>query len=349
MRVLYGASDEKFVQSNENLFDGIPVHSKVDKYEYGDVSFLRIDGETFNKNSLPIVFRVSPDTLLNLTSNLVDKLPLPSVYEWTIEDVCRWIRKYGYRHYQNTFRVNLISGRKLLLIDAKALASMNIKNFNDIKHIAYGIRQLFHFEMTKFMRSIALPSQYYYELYKLFRKNTGRTYDITKRTELWRRMQLIRASKPYLSHWETLEHWLGHTHEPESAEIIGGTPHYRLYACKTAKRTTKHFPPKKATIICTCMPPCFCHHKETHFQKPTVFTLLKSTRAPDVNYVCHKKFCRDHMPPCTCHWKSANFKFEQILTCLRRELPLRYAPDHRRQTQMHSFINESLLSRTTLI
>uniref|UniRef100_A0A034WTI6 Sterile alpha motif domain-containing protein 15 n=1 Tax=Bactrocera dorsalis TaxID=27457 RepID=A0A034WTI6_BACDO len=349
MRVLYGASDEKFVQSNENLFDGIPIRSKVDKYEYGDISFLRMEGETFNKNSLPIVFRVSPDTLLNLASNLVDKLPLPSVYEWTIEDVCRWIRKYGYPHYQNTFRVNLVSGRKLLLIDANALAAMNIKNFNDIKHIAYGIRQLFHFEMTKFMRSIALPSQYYYELYKLFRKKTGRTYDITKRTELWRRMQLIRESKPYLSHWETLEQWLTHTHEPESAEIIAGTPHYRLYECKTAKSTTKHFPPKKGIVICTCMPPCFCHHKETYFQPPTVFTLLKSTRAPDVNYVCHKKFCGDRMPPCTCHWKSANFKFEQILTCLRRELPLRYGPDHRRQTQMHSFMNESLLSRTTLI
>ncbi|XP_069962483.1 uncharacterized protein [Bactrocera oleae] len=349
MRVLYGASDEKFVHSKENLIDRIPVHSKLENYEYGDIPFLRMEGQTFNKDSLPIVFRVSPDTLLNLTSNLVDKLPLPSVYEWTTEDVCRWIRKYGYRHYQNTFRVNLITGRKLLLIDANALASMNIKNFNDIKHIAYGIRQLFHFEMTKFMRSISLPSQYYYELYKLFRKNTGHSYNITKRTELWRCMQLLRESKPYLSHWETLERWLAHTHESVRPEIIGGTPHYRLYECKAAKRTTKHFPPRKAAIICTCMPPCFCHHKKAHFQPPTVFTLLKSTRSPDVNYVCHNKYWSEHMPPCTCNWKSTNFKFEQILTCLRRELPLRYGPDYRRQTQIHSFMNESFLSRATLI
>lgn len=100
MRILYGASDEKFVQSRGSLINKIALHSKVENYEYGDIPFLRTDGETFDKDSLAIVFRVSPDTLLNITSNVVDKLPLPQVYEWTIEDVCRWIRKYGYRHYQ---------------------------------------------------------------------------------------------------------------------------------------------------------------------------------------------------------------------------------------------------------
>lgn len=222
---------------------------------------------------------------------------------------------------------------------------MNIKNFDDIRHIAYGIRQLFHFEMTKFMRSIALPPQHYYELYKLFRTKTGHSYDITTRTELWRRLQLLRERKPYLSHWETLEHWLAHTKKPETAEIIGGAPRYRLYQCKSAKKTTNQFVQKKSAIICTCMPPCFCHHNKAHFEAPTVFTFLKSTRSPDANYVCHKKYCGDHMPPCTCHWKSANFKFEQILTCLRRELPVRYGMDNR----MQSFMNESMVSRTTII
>ncbi|XP_011189332.1 uncharacterized protein LOC105216505 [Zeugodacus cucurbitae] len=348
MRVLYGASDEKFVHSRESLTDEIPIHSKVESYHFGDIPFLRTQGPTFDKNSLPIVFRVSPDTLLNLASNIVDKLPLPSVYEWTIEDVCRWIRQYGYRHYQNTFRVNFITGRKLLLVDAKALTSMNIRNFDDIKHIAYGIRQLFLFEMTKFMRSISLPPQHYYELYKLFRVNTGRTYDMTTRTDLWRSMQLIRKRKPYLSHWETLERWLAHPHESDNVELIGDAPRYRLYQCKAAKRTTKHSISKKGSIICKCVPPCVCFHKENFLKTPTVFTLLKSTRSPDTNYVCHKKYCGDHMPPCTCHWKSANFKFEQILTCLRKELPLRYGADNKRPTQVHSFTSEGLVSRITI-
>ncbi|CAD6996711.1 uncharacterized protein LOC101453834 [Ceratitis capitata] len=348
MRLLYGESDEKFVSPKASeLIDAVKEHTNIDEYNYKENPFVRVSkGSDIDKNSLPIVFKVSPDTLLNMAALVADRIPLPSVYDWSIEDVCRWIRKFGYRQYQNTFRVNLITGRKLLLVDATALTSMNIKNFEDIKRISYGIRQLFYFEMTKFMHSISLPPQYYNELYKLFRTKSGYTFDITKRSELWRRMQLIRKSKPYLSHWDTLERWLMRARETEP-ELFGGVPHYRLYRCNVALKPTAQMQAKQAVNACTCMPPCFCYHTERHFKPPTVFSLLKATRTPDQAYTCPKERCSNGVPPCTCHWKSSHYKFNQTLSCLRKELPHRYG--NRKHTMALSFLDSNGISRPTLI
>jgi len=115
-----------------------------------------------------------------------------------------------YVHYifQNTFRVNMITGRKLLLLDASALSAMNIKDFDHIRHITYAIRMLFHFELTKFSSSISLPDEKPNELYLLFHTQTGVNYDEVRRSDLYRRMQILRERARNLDHWDLLYMWL---------------------------------------------------------------------------------------------------------------------------------------------
>lgn len=95
MRLLYALSDEKFVKP---VITGRQA-TLLDNYQFRLHPFLR--GKTpFNKDDVPIEFKVTPDTLLNLCANVIDAFPLPPVYKWTNIDVCVWIRKYGYPQYR---------------------------------------------------------------------------------------------------------------------------------------------------------------------------------------------------------------------------------------------------------
>ncbi|XP_054747675.1 uncharacterized protein LOC129253355 [Anastrepha obliqua] len=125
-RGIFHLSDEKFVKTK--LKKQRKIHP-LDTYKFRSPSIFpqRVG---FEQNSVPIVFQVTPETLLNLAARVVDALSLPNVHDWTNADVCKWIRQYGYPQYQNTFRVNLITGRKLLLVDAQALSAMNIKQLS---------------------------------------------------------------------------------------------------------------------------------------------------------------------------------------------------------------------------
>uniref|UniRef100_A0A1A9WJ73 SAM domain-containing protein n=1 Tax=Glossina brevipalpis TaxID=37001 RepID=A0A1A9WJ73_9MUSC len=152
----------------------------------------------FDKKDIPIVFKCSPDTLLNLCAQVVDARPLVSIYEWNIEDICSWLRNLGYRQYQTTFRENFITGRTLLMLDASALSAMNIKDFIHIRDITLKIRDLFFNEMVRFGHSISL-----FDLCKLLRTQREAKYE-----EVRRHLQLIREKTSYYSHWELLERWL---------------------------------------------------------------------------------------------------------------------------------------------
>lgn len=94
---------------------------------------------------------------------------------------------------------------------------MNIKNFNDIKRLAKGIRQLYYFQMTNFMRSISLPPHYHHELYKLFQTKNG--YEDLKRSDLWYQIKLLREKSKYSCHWDILEQWL--SREMGDKELFG--------------------------------------------------------------------------------------------------------------------------------
>ncbi|XP_067624542.1 uncharacterized protein [Eurosta solidaginis] len=322
MREQFVGADEKFVKPK-----------KVYPSKYTPIQHYKFDGRPnirkepgFDRNALPIVFRVSPDTLLNLCIKIIDAMPLPDVYKWTNVQVCKWIRKYGYPQYMNTFRVNLITGQKLLLLDAQSLCAMNIKNFDHIKHIAYGIRRLFFFEMTKHIRQISLPPEFYYELYQLFEVKSGRKYEEIRRSDLWRRMQLLRKKTPNYSHWELLERWLAR--EYEQSEIFGGVSRYRLYKCIPKRPQEEHI--VKHVNPCNCMPPCSCYWtEERHLKKPSVFSLLKPHRKPDPCYDYSKNGCKDCAAPCTCQWPSRFYKFDLLLTCLKTSYPAIYGDKER--------------------
>ncbi|XP_012159013.1 uncharacterized protein LOC101450614 [Ceratitis capitata] len=308
MRGLFAYADEKFVKAKKRLAGEKQQRLRTYKFERNE--FLR--GErVYDRNALPIIFKATPDTLLNLCINVVDALPLPTPHKWNTVDVCKWIRGYGYPHYMTTFRSNFITGRKLLLLDASALSAMNIKNFADIKHIAYGIRQLFLYEMTKYISSISLPPEYYYELYKLFQTKSGPKYQDTRRSELWRQMNLLRGKSVNYSHWELLERWMAH--KRGETDLFGDAGRYRLYKCKPVLPKDRD-----ATVRptpCHCMPPCSCFWTEKHKALPTVFSLLKQERKPD--QTASKAHCRYCVPPCTCHWPPHFFEFDRVLTCLK--------------------------------
>lgn len=240
---------------------------------------------------------------------------------------------------QNTFHINLITGQKLLLVDAQALSAMNIKNFADIKHIAYGIRGLFYYEMTKYIRSISLPPEFYYELYKLFETKSGRKYQDVRRSDLWRRMQLLRENSPNYSHWDLLERWLAR--KREHTELFGGVKRYRLYKCKPKEpaKPDQILPPNP----CYCIPPCSCFWTEDrHLKAPTVFSLLVPDRKADPTVL--KERCRKCTPPCTCHWPSHFYKFDILLSCLRENMPNKYGErEETRRRQSRTLFTSSFI------
>ena len=242
--------------------------------------------------------------------------------------------------FQRTFQDNLIDGRSLLLLDAVALSAMNIKDFDHIREIAYSIRKLFFFELTKFSRSISLAPEYHYELYKLFRVKYGSKYESTRRSDLWRKLQLIREKTPYLSHWETLERWLDIESQPTCIERIGGINRYNLYKCKKRPAISKS-PKTIKPIKCKCMPPCECYWDEGDLKKPTRFKCLKNLPADEYR----SPVCAG-LPPCTCYWTSKKYITNTVLSCLQHAFPTKYGP-FRSEQQYSKFqgLSKALIAR----
>jgi len=97
MPYLYGIADTKFLvkkhikikKSNNDLLQPVKFHR----------NHVIPERTKFDHNEWPIQFRTSPASLLELCVNIVDKLPIPSIYEWTDMDIRRWICRYGYPQY----------------------------------------------------------------------------------------------------------------------------------------------------------------------------------------------------------------------------------------------------------
>uniref|UniRef100_A0A1B0BLW7 SAM domain-containing protein n=1 Tax=Glossina palpalis gambiensis TaxID=67801 RepID=A0A1B0BLW7_9MUSC len=319
MRVWYHRSDEKFVKAAERR---PPPPHPLTKFSFRLNAATRGFSDSFNKKDVPIVFKCSPDTLLNLCSKIVDAMPLVNIYEWNIEHICRWLRQLGYRQYQNTFRENLINGRTLLLLDASALSAMNIRDFTHTLDIAYRIRMLFFYEMTTFGRSISLPSEFLFELYKLFRTKTGKKYEDVRRVDLWRRMQIIREKAPNYSHWELLERLLAKEKDRKSYDRFGYAPRHKLYKCSNTVAVEPEKQSKARKLACYCLPPCDCHWKPTDLRVPWRFKFLSYLPAEDDEFVLNCPTC---LNPCTCRWNSKKFMTHGVLSCLRKAFPQKYS------------------------
>ncbi|KAM7352191.1 uncharacterized protein ACRADG_004824 [Cochliomyia hominivorax] len=317
MRYLYGESDEKYIKSQTYILKDRSLLSTY-KFRLNSVIQGKTDKKEFDKTDVPIVFKCTPDTLLNLCAKVVDELPLPRVYKWSIEDVCKWLRSCGFKQYQNTFRQNLITGHNLLLVDASALAAMNIKDFDHIKILTQGIRKLFYFEMTKFGRSLSFYPEFHNELYKLFRVKTGKKYENTRRLELWRKMQLLRRKEPNYSHWEILERWLAFEKDPEFQELFGAVRRSNLYSCKTKSPAIRV--ESKRSQRCVCVPPCECYWCDKDRRSPWRFRCLPHL-SPDAEFV---ENCQSCVPPCTCRWSSKKYLTRGVLTCVQQAFPQKY-------------------------
>ncbi|KAI9581223.1 hypothetical protein GQX74_013810 [Glossina fuscipes] len=310
MRLILKAADEKFVKLEEKPKFIHPLSNC--KYR---VNWSTSGKVYFDKKDVPIILKCSPDTLLNLCTYVVDAIPMVSVYEWTIEDICRWLRNLGYRQYQNTFRDNLINGRTLLLLDASALSAINIKDFDHIRDIAGKIRGLFIYEMTKFGRRISLPPEYLLELYKLFRVRTGVKYDRVRPVDFWRHLQIVREKTPYHSHWELLERWLSREKLPKFGERFENAPRRNLYKCNVKTPS----PIKMRTSV---RDRSYAENvNECEFRLPSRLQCLPHLSRTDQEIVLD---CKDCLPPCTCRWSYKKYYTNTVLTCLQKNFPHKY-------------------------
>lgn len=99
-RYLYGRGDEKYVKLEPRK----PKPSALHAFKFRPVPDRdTTDIKAFNKTDVPVLFKCSPDTLINLCLQVLDALPLPQVYDWSIEDVCNWLSEIGFKQYQVNF------------------------------------------------------------------------------------------------------------------------------------------------------------------------------------------------------------------------------------------------------
>lgn len=127
-------------------------------------------------------------------------------------------------------------------------------------------------DMYNYVPDMYFGNQLWQTYYKLYRVKTGLKYQQTRRTDLWRRLRLLRKKREYLIHWQILERWLRHE-RPSEWEIVASIHRYNLYH-------TKQYPgppvlpwylkTKKLDLsCCNCMSPCTCYwdlKERNHFR-----------------------------------------------------------------------------------
>ncbi|CAE1261916.1 unnamed protein product [Acanthosepion pharaonis] len=102
---------------------------------------------------------------------------LKPILSWTKQDVAEWIGKMGFPYYQDCFRCNEITGRKLILVDASTLCKLGITDYKHIKYIAKEIRKLLKIGEPKCNVSIADIPRDIKELYLEQKSQTGKRAD----------------------------------------------------------------------------------------------------------------------------------------------------------------------------
>ncbi|XP_068565072.1 sterile alpha motif domain-containing protein 15-like [Cebidichthys violaceus] len=76
---------------------------------------------------------------------------------WSCEDVAQWIESLGFPQYKACFTDNFITGRKLIYVNCVYLPRLGITDFEDMKVISAGVRELLGITETPWSRSIADP------------------------------------------------------------------------------------------------------------------------------------------------------------------------------------------------
>ncbi|XP_036240648.1 sterile alpha motif domain-containing protein 15 isoform X1 [Molothrus ater] len=76
---------------------------------------------------------------------------------WSAEEVAEWVAQLGFPQYQECFRANGISGRRLIHASCSNLPAMGVTDFGHMQEISRHVRELLGIEEPLFSRSIALP------------------------------------------------------------------------------------------------------------------------------------------------------------------------------------------------
>lgn len=222
-------------------------------------------------NKPPRATWVTPHNLSNLTQNISDFAPLPEAFKWSNKDVLKWIEKLGFPQYKNTFRENIIIGRRLMMVDANALVRMNITDFNHIKKITESIRQIFQIEYPEFKRSISLPPNLPDTQFKQYRVSNGPKYELPRRSDVLRKYKIL-GEKMDKDHWTQLYEWL--QQKPDFQNVrIGNIPRPNLYFVKYHKSEPSNN--LESEICCECIPPCECGWKDYYYKASGKLSYLK--------------------------------------------------------------------------
>ncbi|XP_033227536.1 sterile alpha motif domain-containing protein 15 [Belonocnema kinseyi] len=149
----------------------------------------------------------SPPSLVEITGEIVNKIPMPECWNWDVDQVVKWlVVDVELSQYKDCFARNFINGRRLLLLDSSVCPKVGIRDFSHIKKITSSIRKLFNVDKESFKRSISLPERFPLTHYLLHRIPTGPKRENTNRTQLFRKMGLIDEEKqcPF-AHWEMID------------------------------------------------------------------------------------------------------------------------------------------------
>ncbi|XP_062351377.1 sterile alpha motif domain-containing protein 15 [Cinclus cinclus] len=84
----------------------------------------------------------------------------PSVWPfltWSVEEVAEWVAQLGFPQYEECFRANGVTGRRLIQVNCSNLPGMGVTDFGHTQEISRHVRELLGIEEPLFSRSIALP------------------------------------------------------------------------------------------------------------------------------------------------------------------------------------------------
>ncbi|XP_039561415.1 sterile alpha motif domain-containing protein 15 isoform X1 [Passer montanus] len=80
-----------------------------------------------------------------------------SFLTWSAEEVAEWVAQLGFPQYEECFRANGVSGRRLIHANCSGLPAMGVTDFGHMQEISRHVRELLGIEEPLFSRSIALP------------------------------------------------------------------------------------------------------------------------------------------------------------------------------------------------
>ncbi|KAL2303833.1 hypothetical protein Nmel_009112 [Mimus melanotis] len=76
---------------------------------------------------------------------------------WSAEEVAAWVAQLGFPQYEECFRANGITGRRLIQVNCSNLPAMGVTDFGHMQEISRHVQELLGIEEPLFSRSIALP------------------------------------------------------------------------------------------------------------------------------------------------------------------------------------------------